>query len=304
VGGLAAALAWWGFAAQQTLLDPSATREAAVGLLAAQPVQSAAVDSLTNQLIAMVPRNIDRHGVTDAQARSLAHNAAAAALRDPQLRRAFADAIASLQQQVIDGDASRKGLTVNAAAVTAAVRHAVARVDPQTAARMPDKPVKLHFDTSGLPSLRAVDQRAGSVTLIAALLAIAAWFGAVVVHPEPFTAMRTIGRRVVVIGALPLIFWVLVPAGLRALHFGAADVTSPLASAYGHRLAPAAFAVLAIGIGLWVAGRMGALEFGGGGDTSPRRGRRRASQFPRLDRGRSRGPVDATERLDRVDVRV
>ena len=88
------------------------------------------------------------------------------------------------------------------------------------------------------------------------LIAMAAWFGAVLVHPEPWTATRIIGRRLFVIGVLPLVFWVLIPAGLRAAHVSAAEIVSPLASAYGRRLAPPAFAILGVGVLLWIAGHV------------------------------------------------
>ncbi|HEY3833993.1 MAG TPA: hypothetical protein VGO03_16990 [Acidimicrobiia bacterium] len=257
IGGLAAAFAWWGFAAQQTILNPSATRDAAVGLLAAKPVQDSAVNSLADQLVSMIPRgDANRAGISTEQARTLARQAATSALQDPALRRAFGNAIASMQQQLIDGDVSRNGLTIDTGAVTTAVHNAVANVDPAAAVQMPSTPVKLHFDTTKLPSLRGVDQHTNTVTLLAALIAIAAWFGAVLVHPEPWTATRIIGRRLFVIGALPLVFWVLIPAGLRAAHVSAAEVLSPLASAYGRRLAPPGFAVLGVGALLWVAGHL------------------------------------------------
>jgi hypothetical protein len=107
-----------------------------------------------------------------------------------------------------------------------------------------------------LPSLRGVDQHTSTITLLAALIAMAAWFGAVLVHPEPWTATRIIGRRLFFIGVLPLVFWVFIPAGLRAAHLSAAEVVSPIASAYGRRLAPPAFAVLGVGALLWIAGHV------------------------------------------------
>ena len=88
-------------------------------------------------------------------------------------------------------------------------------------------------------------------------------------HPEPWTATRIIGRRLFVIGVLPLVFCVLIPAGLRAAHVSAAEIVSPLASAYGRRLAPPAFAVLGVGALLWCAGRIVGLSAG----TARRRGR-------------------------------
>ncbi len=300
VGSLAAAVAWWGYAAQQTLLDPAATRDATAGLLAAKPVQDSAINSLTDQLLSRVPAG-SASNADMARARTLAHEAATAALHDPQLQRAFGDAIASLQQQLINGDPSRNGLTVDTAAVTAAVRNAVTRADPALAARLPNDPVRLHFDTNRLPNLRGFNHGTDTATLVAALLAMAAWFGAVLVHPSPWTATRLIGRRIVVIGALPLVFWVLIPAGLRALHVSAAEVLAPLASAYGGRLAPAAAAVTAIGAVLWITGHLGTM--------SARSAARRNEQFPRLPRDGRRGSVvydrrGTTELLDRVDVRA
>ncbi len=299
IGGLAAAFVWWGFAAQQTLLDPSATRDATVGLLSAKPVQDAAVSSLADQLVGMVPTTGAHAVLTAAQARTLSHDAATVALQDPALRRAFANVVASLQQQLIDGDASRNGLTLDTAAVTAAVHDSVARVDPRVAAQMPTTPVKLHFDTTRLPSLRAVDQHTSTASLVAALLALASWFGAVLLHPEPWTATRIIGRRLFLIGALPLVFWVLIPAGLRAAHVSAAEILSPLADAYGRRLAPPAFAVLATGAALWVAGRLAALSA-----RSPARRRRYGGAAPAAATAGSRYAGDSTDPLDRLDVRV
>ena len=98
---------------------------------------------------------------------------------------------------------------------------------------------------------------------------MAAWFGAVLVHPEPWTATRIIGRRLFVIGVLPLVFWVLIPAGLRAADVSAAEIASPLVSAYGRRLSPPAFAVLGVGALLWCAGAV----VGATAGTARRRGR-------------------------------
>ena len=240
--------------------------------------------------------------VTPAQARDLSRRAATTALQDPALRRAFGDALASLQQQLIDGGGKAHQLTIDSAAVTTAVRDAVQQVDPSVAARMPSAPLQLHFDTSSMPSLHGVDRHTGTVTWLAALIALAAWFGAVIVHPEPWTATRVIGRRVAEIGVLPLVFWVLIPAALRALHVSAAEVLSPLASAYGGRLAPAASSVVAVGVLLWFVGRFGALA------VRPNGGARRTASAPAVPFGaaprRRRSARDVAAPLDRVDVRA
>ncbi len=310
VGGFAAALSWWGFAAQQTLLDPSATREAALGLLSAKPIQDKAITSLADQLLAALPQIPAGAGGSTAasqrEAATVARQAATAALQDPALRHAFADSIASLQEQLIRGDSSGKGLTLDTTAVTRAVRNAVAGVDPALAAQLDTKPVTLHLDTAKLPSLKAVDQGAAPATLWAALVALLAWSMAVLVHPEPWTAVRKIGRRVVVIGALPLIFWILVPAGLRAMHLSAAEVVSPLASAYGRRLAVPAFAVLGVGAVLWIVGHFAAKT---GWGTPAARATTAPAPTPPRGAATARGARNLRRRaqaepLERVDIRA
>jgi hypothetical protein len=121
----------------------------------------------------------------------------------------------------------------------------------------------------------------------------------VFVHPEPWTAVRVVGRRLFVIGGLPLVFWVLIPWGLRALHMSAADIVSPIASAYGRRLAPPAFTILGIGAALWIAGHVA--EWRGRG-ASGSGGRASGGRAIGIESGAS--GAQRTERLERVDVRA
>lgn len=248
LGGLAAVVGWWAFAAQQTIFDVQATREAATGLLGAKSLQTKAVDSLTEQLTKLLPPGTDSTQVRQA---------ATGALNDPRVTAAFADAVASIQEQLLTNNGTKQKLVVDTRAVTTAVQDALAKVDPSLAESFGKKPVTFSFDTTGLPNLSGPKRSIPNIALIASLLAIAAWLGAILTHPDQWEAVRRIGRLITSIGVAPVLLWIVVPRVLEAFQADATQTLSPLASTYGKRLAPAAIVLLVVGIALWVGGRVG-----------------------------------------------
>jgi hypothetical protein len=301
LGGLAAVVSWWSFAAHRTVFDPVATREAALGVLESTPVRDKAVTSLSEQLDRLLPP-----GATTAQ-RNQTRLAASRALTDPRLRTAFADAIASVHEQLLTKGGSPDKLVIDTRAVTKALRDALASVDPALARQLADQQFRVSFDTSNIPNLHAASSAVPDVALLAALAAIAFWALAILFHPDPSVAVRRVGRRLVALGLGPVIVFIVLPAVLRAFKPDAAATLTPFARSYGSRLAPAATVIVIVGAGVWLAGRFGRIAgrrskpgaagpapsatITGGDGLAP----------PRVGVARRRGPV---RHSDRVDVKL
>ncbi len=290
LGGLAAAISWWAFAAQHTILDPKATQEAAYGLLQSPPIAKKAADSLTSQLDSLLPSTVA--GNNTAKTRQ----AATAALTDPRVRQAFSEAIGSIHQQLLTKGGTHDQLIVDTAAVTTAVQDALARVDPSMAAQLSGKSLSMKFDTSHLPNLNRTSSTAPRVALLAAFAAVAFWALAILLHPNHFVAIRRIGRRIAAIGAVPVIMWVILPAALAKLNAEATQTFSPLARSYGKRLALPAIIVLFVGLGIWIAGRIGDTAVSTASAFSRRTKRTPSESAPRPVRQSARPPRSAWRR--------
>ena len=310
IGGFAAVVAWWAFAAQQTVFDVQATREAASGLLSAKSLQSKAIDSLSQQVTSILPPGADAAKVQAATT---------SAMSDPRVREAFGAAVASIQEQLLNNGGTAHQLVVDTSAVTAAVDDALAKVDPTLAKQFNHKPVTFSFDTKGLPNLSGPKRAVPNVALFGALIALGAWLGAILLHPDPWVAVRRIGRRITGIGAAPVVMWIIVPAILVKFKVDAAQTLTPLARTYGKRLAPAAIVLLVVGIALWIGGRVGATAAkaaraaanAANAANAPRRPEAAGLTNYRTDgvsrrgsstRAPSRGPV--TVRADRFETRL
>ncbi len=297
VGGFAAVVGWWAFAAQHTILDPTATRDAAFGLLQAKPIQSKARDSLINQINQYIPPSLVGASTTKVRA------ATTAALSDDRVQQAFADGIGSFHRQLLTNVGTPQKLSIDTAAVTAAVHDSLAQQDPALAKWLRGKSLSIEFNTSSVPNLHGVTGATPLIALIASLTAIALWGAAILLHPDHPVAVRKIGRRLIGIGAMPVVFWVILPALLERFHADAAQLFSPLARSYGKRLALPAVIILLIGCGVWVGGRLGTPTGGSTPSPSNRGGSADdASQGRAPTRGKhrrlGRDNVGVKERLD------
>lgn len=251
VASVAASVAFWTLSAQRTILDPDATRDLATRLLETEHVSESLVATLLDQILPQVPA-----GFSEADVRRIAE----IALHDPGVAAAFGVTIGELHEQLLAGNRV-DAVAVDTTVVNRALRDAVADLDPELATQLDGyEPVDLTIDTTALPSLRPIDRRAAPVLLGAALAAVAGFGLAVALHPEPWTGVGAVGRRLVVVAVVPVVLYLAIPAALRTLRSGWAATAVPFASAYGRRILPAAVALLVTGAGLWLTGTTTAKE--------------------------------------------
>jgi hypothetical protein len=292
VGALAASVAFWAFSAQRTILDPAATRDLATQLINTDAVAGSLTDQLAGQLEQRIPDDL----ATQVPAGALT-KIAQTAISDPRVATAFGDTIASLHEQLLAGTAG-DDVAIDTRAINAALGDALHEVNPELALEIGSaEPVALSIDSGRIPNLQPVDDGARDLLLGAAILAVIGFGLGVSIHPEPWTAVSIVGKRLAAVAAFPVFLYVVVPAGLRALGSKWSNTMSPFASAYGQRILPAALTLMVGGIALWIGGHVG---------------RRSEPQLPPMERlgPRSRsGRPDPTARFPaappgRTDLRL
>ncbi len=255
LGAVALSIAFWAYCAQRTILDPEATRDLATALVDTDRVAGTLVDELAAQLVDRAPEAAP-DGTSDAVTESQAAAIARAAIADPRVAAAFGSTLGDLHEQLLLGN-EQGDVALDTAAINAALSDSIAAVDPALADRIGNAdPVELSIDAGSLPSLRAVDERSNNVLLAAALLGLIAFGLGVVVHPDPWQGVTMVGRRLVAISLVPVVFYVVVPAALRAIGAGWGETLAPFADAYGSRILPAAITLLVGGIALWIGGHV------------------------------------------------
>lgn len=299
LGTVALSIAFWAYCAQRTILDPEATRDLATALVDTDRVAGTLVDELAAQLVDRAPDGT-AGAVTDSQAAAIAR----AAIADPRIAAAFGATLGDLHEQLLLGN-EQGDVELDTAAINAALRDSIAAVDPALADRIDAAdPVALSIDAGSLPSLRAVDDRANSVLLAAALLGLIGFGLGVVVHPDPWRAVTMVGRRLVAISLVPVVFYLLVPAALRAIGAGWGETLAPFADAYGSRILPAAITLLVGGIALWMGGHVARVTQAGSTPRS-RRGDPDPPPPPRATRRASRRAMQhVSPAPGRTDLRL
>jgi hypothetical protein len=269
VGALAASIAFWAWTAQRTVLDPDATRDLASALVETGAVTDSLTDQIAEQLASRLPTDANGSpvGIDPEQLQAVA----AAVANDERVHDAFGRTIASLHEQLLAGDRAEP-LAVDSGAIERALRDALTQVDPALAAGIdPADPFRVQVDAERLPSLRPVSEAIDVALLGAALLAVIGFGLGVAVHPDPWTAVAVVGRRLVAIAVLPVVLYVVVPAVLRGASSDRAETLLPFADAYGSRILPAAIALLVGGVALWVGGIVGRRS-AGASTSGPRSG--------------------------------
>jgi hypothetical protein len=239
---VAAGIGYGAWSVQRTALDPSTSGDLARVLLDSPVVR----DGVRDELAA----DVSNAPATDAEVR----RAIEQALDDPRFTEAFATAVEDIYALVLG---ARQGtVTIDTAAVTASVRDAVARVDPQLAAQLEtSEPLRLTLGDGGVPKLDAVDRRISPIAIVAMLAALALGAAGIALHPDKRKAVVSVGRRLVALGVGPIALFVLVPIGLGATGSDVARLLSDVMSLYGERVVPSAIAIVATGLIVWIVGR-------------------------------------------------
>ncbi len=206
VGFLAAWIGYNAALVSHVVLDPHTTRAAAHALLEAPAVQRSLADEVT--------REIDRQVPAAAQNPRIAA-ATKTALRDPRVVNAFADTIEQMHTSILSAT-PRTSFTVDGRPLSAAVRDALVRSDPQLAAQVARAgPLNLTIKTDTLPKLHNAKSTADALAILgiaAALLFVTA--SQILVHDR--RAFGRVGRRVAYLALDAHRSVRVAPAGARA----------------------------------------------------------------------------------------
>lgn len=295
IGAIAAAVSFWTFSAQRTILDPEATRDLATELIATSAVSGTLSDQLAQQLFDRLPVDVAESEVAEI---------ARAVVESPRFARAFALTIGALHEQLLVGDRS-SDIAIDTRALNRALTAAVADVNPQLAEQLSTaEPIELSIDSGRLPGLEPVDRGAATLMTASAVVALIAFGLGVVLHPDPWRAVSLVGRRIAAVAVMPLVLYLAVPAALRAIG-GWGEKSATFASAYGGRILPVAIAIFVTGVGLWIGGQVGrrtALPSGsprprGSTSTGARGSRRRGEMTSHGPAGTRVGPGTTDLRL-------
>lgn len=247
LGAIAAAVSFWTFSAQRTILDPVATRELATDLIATSAVSGTLTDQLSQQLFDRLPVDVAESEVADI---------AREVVESPRFARAFAATIGALHEQLLNGDRS-KGVEIDTRALNRALEAAVTEVNPQLAEQLADaEPIRLSIGPGRLPGLQPIEDGAATLMIASALVAVLGFGLGVALHPDPWRGVSLVGRRVAAVAIMPLVLYLVIPAALRAVG-GWGEKAATFAGAYGNRILPVAIPIFVAGVGLWVGGHVG-----------------------------------------------
>lgn len=248
-GLLAAGLAFGAWSLTRTVLDTAAGGELAQALLDAPAVEDALTRDLERQVQAALAD--DSEVPVDA---ATVEAATRAVLADPRFEAAFTETVESVHRIVLgDPDADD---TLDVGALTAAVRDALAEADPALAAQMPaGEEIELELDAAGLPRLGDASGTVRAVALLASLAALALLASGCWCAPSRGRALRRIGRRVALLGAIPVLFAVGAPIVLRSVGGDWAATVAPVAGLLLARVVPGALALAIAGVAVWAVGR-------------------------------------------------
>lgn len=235
LGFIAASLSYGGWMLTQTVLNPGATTAVARRVILTPVVQ----DNLAKQIRTQVDKELaDEHASTQVQ------RAVDAAMRDPRVVNAFANAVGDVQRALLSG--SPRVVTINSRALTSAVHDALVRIDPRVATQLAQQPpVSATIDASKAPQLRKIHGVADMVAVLGALAALAL-IGTSLALDDSRKAIGRLGRRVAYLAIAPVAAFAVLPAVVGS--HGIADVVRVSLQAYAGRVLPSAFAFLGIGL--------------------------------------------------------
>jgi len=237
--------AWIGYTSWYTAriaFDPGATRAAAHAILTAPPVQRGLADQMTTQ--------VDRE-LKAAGAGQKVTDAVHAAIRDPRVANAFADALAQVHQALLVDKGEQ--ITIDTRALTSAVHDALAKQDPDLAKQFAKHgPIAVHLGGKDLPHLGAAHRTVETVSLLAILAALVLIAGSLVLCHERKVFVR-VGRRTAMLSLGPLLAFVVVPFVLAHIGGNVAPIASAVLRAYRGRVLPSALVLLVAGLAVMLA---------------------------------------------------
>jgi hypothetical protein len=174
----------------------------------------------------------------------------------PTFRTVFSSSIGAMHHYVLV-DRSGPPPTIDLSPIVPTVREIAISVRANYAA-LPDVPmdIRVAVPRSALPDGTWTSRTITADRLrTAATLVILAMLAAIVVHPNRPKALRRVGRFFVGLGLGQVLVVLALPLAIGRLPDDAAPIASALLGVLRPRLLAPAGLVVAIGVGLWVAGR-------------------------------------------------
>lgn len=294
VGLIAASLAWAGFAASRTVLDPSRSEAIATDIYGDREVRAQLRSSMASALDAAIPE-----GVQVSRAELVA--AADRALDDPAVEALLVGGLIRAHQRFLGEDPNPDSpIVIDGAAMARASRSALVNLRPELVNVVPEPPsLPVELPTERLPDASGLRTWLNATVALLAAVAVGLVVAAFVLTNDRPRVMRRVGFWAIGASVFWLLVGVVLPELAHLLLPGAAAILAAMwGVAAGGMIEPSRTALLA-GVGavvvsfLWAG--VAALA-GGGREPRARPEPRRAGSAGRVATSRPparRAPVGA-----------
>jgi hypothetical protein len=276
IGLIAASLAWTGYAASRTVLDPGRSQAIADDLYQDREVRAQLRSSMADAMARALPE-----GVSASRSELVA--AADRALDDPAVEELFTGAMIRAHHRFLGEDpAPDEPIVVEGAALAAASRTALINARPELATVVPEAPsLPVTLPTERIPD--AGGFRAWLNGAVAMLTAIAVGFVAaafVLTNDRP-RVLRRVGFWAIGAGAFWLLVGVVLPVLAHLLMPGQAAIFSALIGVAAGGMIPPSINAVVAGVAAVLVSLLWSV-------VASLSGRRRAPAPPRRERRRER----------------
>ena len=236
---LIASMAWGGFAALRTVLDPGRSADVADALLEDDEVQAQLAENLATAVTRVIPVGVP---ITDQQVES----GVAVALRSPVVEALIRDAFVSTHAAFLgEGDVPR---TVDLGDAAVEVREAIVAIDPSLDAVFPpSQALVIELPTERVPDLGGARRLLLRVVPLAALFAAGGVVLALLTTTHRPSVLRRAGRWAIVAGAVWLAFAYGIPWLATSFFSGQSVVAGALLQAVVTAMIVPSIILVAIG---------------------------------------------------------
>jgi hypothetical protein len=237
IGFLAASLSYSCWLAERTVLDASQTGGLARALLKTEAVQRNLTDQAVKQLDVEMP---------NARGNPQVRTAVMAALRDPRVIAAFADALGTIHGVLLGHHQDH--VTMNGRALSSAIHDSLTEQNPQLAGQLAKQPpLDIELNGKDLPNFGNTRGNADNIMTVAAMLAV------VLICLSLFKAhdrgsVSRFGRRVAYLAVVPLLLFAVVPRVLGSLSGAGPEIVGTALRVYAGRVVPSAIVFAGLGI--------------------------------------------------------
>lgn len=234
-------IAWSGFVALNTVLDPGRSERVAVTLYEDDAVRNQLIDNIADSLATLVPAGAPI-------SRPQLEQAATVAVESPAVKAVVVDAFVQSHKAFLgEGEAPE---SINAGAFGEAARAALVSARPELDGQLPPAPeLQIQLPTENMPDLGGLRRQLQTIVPVLALLAAAGATLALIVTSNRPAVLRRAGIWAMGVSATIVAFAYVVPWLARALVPSQADVVAALIGALAETTRTPAIAMAAAGLG-------------------------------------------------------